>query len=234
MRHLLIVDGRFELAGGFFEMCSDFSTVPNSLGGFSPVLYCQGDCSLLGKASVAIIGTRTPTDEGIRAAVDAAQKACREGLVVVSGLAAGIDTAAHMTALECGKTIAFLPFPLDGPVYPRTNAVLLEDIKRRGLAVSQFCSGTSAQKWCFAERSRRIASYADFVILIEDQEEGGGRKACDFALKSGKLVLIPERFYYRTAIRWKRPLDGHLVQGPAEFAGLAALKKDIIVQGELF
>src|SRR6056297_214424 len=103
------------------------------------ILFTAGDTSLLTEGSrVAIVGSRKATPEGIKRAQAVTRALVQHGIIVVSGLAEGIDTVAHRTAIkEGGRTIAVLGTPLS-KAYPAMNAGLLDEIKRDQLAVSQF------------------------------------------------------------------------------------------------
>lgn len=171
-----------------------------------PACHFTGEPGLLDRPSVAIVGTRTPSAEAVLIAAEVARAFCSREYVVVSGLASGIDAAAHRAALVHGKTIAFAPFPFGARCYPSQNESLLEMIGERGLVVYPFGPGSSLGRWCFARRSQLMACHADIMVLVEDEEEGGGRKAADYALKIGKPVYVPRDFYISKCRRWKRSL----------------------------
>ena len=224
------------------ELCSEYYasrpiiSIPNTIGGNSNVLHCQGNLKLLKKQSIAIVGTRRPTEEGLENAVHIAKQVCLLGssTVVGSGLAAGIDTAAHETALKFGSTIAFVPFSLTCPCYPSCNRGLFDRICREGLAISQFSSDETMQKWWFVMRSRLLVMHSACTVLIEDEEEGGGRKACDFALSIGKTVMIPRSFYHQIQNKWKRKLEGIPVSQLFGLDDVIAIRRQTVTQGELF
>ncbi len=133
---------------------------------------------------VAVIGTRTPSEEGLAMASHLARPLARQGAIVVSGLARGIDTAAHLAAMEAsGKTIAVLGTPLT-EVYPRENANLQKRIMESFLAVSQFAEDQPTRPRNFVLRDRTMALIADASVIVESGD-GGGRctrvgKRCDW------------------------------------------------------
>lgn len=203
----------------------NFEVVENTADGSMPFLYLAGDRSLLGKRSAAIVGTRLPSVEARVKAAEAARTVCEAGLTVVSGLAQGVDSVAHLTALEVGgRTVAFIPFSFGSECYPRQNRELLENIAEDGLVVSPFAPGFVIQKWAFLYRSRLVALYSDFSFLIEDSEEGGARKECDAALRSGKKILLPSGFWEEEYRKWKHKFDGE-ERLSSEFNGFVEIRQ---------
>lgn len=155
-----------------------------ALGPFGPVeeknapdvLYTAGDTALLTEGSrVAIVGSRKATPDGIKRAQAVTRALVQQGIIVVSGLAEGIDTVAHRTAIEeGGRTIAVLGTPLS-KAYPAMNAGLLEEIKRDHLAISQFPEGYPGKSENFPRRNRTMALICDATIVIEASEKSGTR-----------------------------------------------------------
>ena len=139
---------------------------------------------------MAIVGTRKPTPYGIEVAFDFAEKLARRGVVIVSGLAYGIDTAAHRGALHAGgTTIAVMAHGLD-TVYPRGNTRLAESIIDKGGAlISEYEQGTEAMKHRFLERNRIVSGLADIVIVVEAGERSGTLRTVAEALEQGKEVF---------------------------------------------
>jgi DNA processing protein len=139
-------------------------------------LYFRGDTAALERSpelTVAIVGTREASGYGLRVARSLAKALAEAGAVVVSGLARGIDTAAHEGALEGGgKTIAVLGTGPDVP-YPVGNRRLLETIARRGLVLSESPPGTKAKPGCFPNRNRIIAALAKATIVVEAGFQSG-------------------------------------------------------------
>jgi len=157
-------------------------------------LYALGDVSLLGRAIVGIVGSRTPTPYGLRVAYAAAQAAARAGLVVVSGLARGLDARGHRGALDAGgKTIAVLGSGVD-VAYPKRNRDLYDDILRSGLLLSEQEPGTDPLPGAFPKRNRLIAGLARCLLVVEGRITGGTRITSRLMMDMGKLVLaVPGR-----------------------------------------
>ena len=121
-------------------------------------LFLEGDSNLLLKGvRVSVVGSRKPTESGIQRAIILTKSLIKHNIIVVSGLAEGIDTVAHQTTIsEKGKTIAVLGTPLN-QVYPAKNKNLLEEIKKNHLAISQFPENYPVQKQNFPIRNRTMA-----------------------------------------------------------------------------
>ena len=137
---------------------------------------------------VAIVGSRRPADAALRLAGEMASAAAGGGALVVSGLALGVDAAAHAGALEAGPTLAVLG---SGPdvAYPRTNRALYDRIVERGLVVSEYPPGTPPAPWRFPARNRIIAALADVVLVVEARARSGALITADHALDLGRDVL---------------------------------------------
>lgn len=157
-------------------------------------LYALGDLTLLGRRLVAIVGSRTPTAYGARVAYEAAQVAARAGLVVVSGMARGLDTRAHRGALDAGgKTVAVLGSGVDVP-YPLSNRDLYADVRRAGLVLSEQEPGTTPHRGSFPQRNRIIAGLVECLVVVEGRVKGGTSNTAGWMLKCGKPVLaVPGR-----------------------------------------
>jgi DNA processing protein len=136
-------------------------------------LFARG-CSIDGLGPcVAVVGTRRPTAAGIQAARDIAGGLAEAGFVVVSGLAVGIDAAAHAAALDAGgRTIAVVGCGLDID-YPRRNATLRARIEDSGAVLSEYADTTPAEAWRFPERNRIIAGLSLGVVVIEGAMTSG-------------------------------------------------------------
>ena len=124
-------------------------------------VYVRGDMSLASLPKVSVVGTREPSLKGIANAQSIVKMLVNEGVVIVSGLARGIDTVAHRTAIENGgRTIAVLGTPLDS-FYPSENRSLQEEIGRDHLLVSQFAEGTKTLRSNFPAAKLRVFFVAD-------------------------------------------------------------------------
>jgi DNA processing protein len=202
-------------------------------------LYYRGDLSALGGSPerlVSIVGTREASQYGLRVARGLAMAFAEAGAVVVSGLARGIDTAAHEGALEGGgKTIAVLGTGPDVP-YPVGNRRLLERIARDGLVLSEGPPGTKAKPGCFPNRNRIIAALSQATIVVEagfksgaiitaTQADGLGRA---FAAVPG-LIDLPQSAGSNQLLR-----DGaHVITSIGDALGLLGLSRNKTAHPEM-
>ncbi len=159
-----------------------------------PVLAVRGLAEALAAPSVAIVGSRHPSAYGLRVAADFAAGLAAAGIVVVSGLALGIDSAAHRAALATGGlTVAVMGTGPDR-VYPAPNQNLAADIVRQGALVTEFAPGAPPLKEHFPRRNRIIAALADAVVVVEAAERSGALITAGLALELGRSVLaVPGR-----------------------------------------
>ena len=153
------------------------------------VLFARGDRALLEQTTVAIVGTRRATEHGLDATHTMSAGIAGFGVTIVSGMALGIDTAAHRAALTVGgPTLAVLGAGIDVP-YPRSNADLHEDIAERGLLVSEFLPGTPPDRPNFVRRNRIIAALAQAVLVVEAPVKSGALTTVEHALDLNREVL---------------------------------------------
>ncbi|MDP9223612.1 MAG: DNA-processing protein DprA [Actinomycetota bacterium] len=163
----------------------------NELGPWPPPqrLYVRGRPLDAVKTHVAIVGTRRPTRAGLEIAERFARELAEAGFVIVSGLALGIDTAAHRAALRAGGwTIAVLGCGVD-IVYPARNEKLQDEIAARGTVVSEYQDGTGSTTWRFPERNRIIAGLCKGVIVVEGGARSGARITANRALEGNRAVF---------------------------------------------
>ncbi len=151
-----------------------------------PVLWALGDLSLLDRPALALIGARNASSLGLRMARRLAQDLASDH-VVVSGLARGIDAAAHEAALETG-TIAVLAGGID-VVYPRENADLMQKIAKGGLLLSEQPAGTQPLARHFPQRNRIVAGLARAVVVVEAAAQSGSLITARLALDIGRDVF---------------------------------------------
>jgi DNA processing protein len=154
------------------------------------VIFWSGDLSVLQRTCVAIVGTRHCTSYGREVAHDIALGLARAGVCVVSGLALGIDGAAHRGALAAmgGTTVGVAASGVDVP-YPRRHAGLWAEVVSRGVVVSETPPGRPAQAWRFPARNRIIAGLAKRVVVVESHQGGGSMLTVSAADKRGVDVL---------------------------------------------
>ncbi len=153
------------------------------------LLYARGRAELLATDSVAIVGSRRPTPYGRSVAEKFGRELSAAGLTVVSGLARGIDSAAHRGALAgSGETIAVLGNGVD-VVYPPDNRKLIEEVAERGLVVSEFPMGSIAFPQNFPIRNRIISGLGYGVMVVEGAQYSGSLITARLALDQGREVL---------------------------------------------
>ena len=153
------------------------------------LLYARGDTDLLRSHSMAVVGTRRPTPYGMAATERLSADLAKAGLSIVSGLARGIDTAAHRAALaEDGKTVAVLGCGVD-VLYPADNRKLYEEIERKGLLVSEFPMGAPAYPQNFPIRNRIISGLSLGVLIVEGAQHSGSAITAKLAIDQGREVF---------------------------------------------
>jgi DNA processing protein len=152
-------------------------------------LYVRGKAEVLTGPAVAIVGARSCSSYGSHVARSLARELAAAGVVVVSGLARGVDGEAHRGALEaCGQTVAVLGCGIDRD-YPRSHASLAERIRASGAVVSEYQPGTEPAPWRFPARNRIIAGLCLATVVVEARERSGALITADFALELGRDVF---------------------------------------------
>jgi DNA processing protein len=155
---------------------------------------------------VAVIGTRKPSDDGVRIASDMARSLASQDVIIVSGLARGIDTAAHMGAIEGGgKTIAVLGTPLS-QTYPKENADLQKRIMREFLVITQFPEERPTRRENFIIRDRTMALISNASVIIESGEGGGTLYQGWEALRLGRPLFIHASEFEKPGLKWPRKM----------------------------
>ena len=155
------------------------------------ILFCKGELAVLHSKSCAIIGSRGASSHAIRITQRVATKAVEAGLTVVSGLALGVDQAAHEGCLRAqGTTVAVLGGGLD-KIHPKTNAALAEEIiDKGGLLVSEYPNGTIPIPSNFVKRNRIQAGLSGGVLLIQAAAKSGSMITCRHALDEGRCLGV--------------------------------------------
>ncbi|HEY2811910.1 MAG TPA: DNA-processing protein DprA [Acidimicrobiales bacterium] len=155
-----------------------------------PTLFLRGDPSAISGPRVAIVGTRSASRYGIDVAYEFGKELSAAGVAVISGLALGIDGAAHSGALAAGTTapIAVVGSGLD-VIYPKRHAVLWREIERRGVVLGEAPLGAAPERWRFPARNRLIAALADILVVIESGEQGGSMHTVTEAERRGRPVF---------------------------------------------
>jgi DNA processing protein len=154
-------------------------------------LYLRGNAApeLLAEPSVAVVGARACSSYGAQVARMLGRELAAAGLVVISGLARGIDAEAHRGALDAGgHTVAVLGCGIDRD-YPAAHASLAAAIAERSLLVSEYGPGVEPAPWRFPARNRIIAGLAAATVVVEARERSGALITADFALEEGREVF---------------------------------------------
>jgi DNA processing protein len=173
-----------------------------------PKLYAAGALSLLDRPAVAVVGSRFASDAGRELASEVARELVAMGVVVVSGLAAGIDGVAHREAIAAGgRTIAVIGTPVER-AFPREHARLQEAICRDHLVVSPFAARSVTRRGHFPQRNRVMARVARATVLIEAGEKSGTVHQVRESLAAGRPVFIAERLMMSPKVQWARQLWG--------------------------
>lgn len=180
-----------EALGAYFITKADAIYPPSlrDIPAAPPVLYVLGTLPGRDAATVAVVGTRTASSYGLGVAHRLARDLARCGIVVVSGLARGIDAMAHRGSLEGGgPTVAVLGSGLD-VIYPPEHRRLFGMISGAGAVVSEFPFGTRPARSTFPRRNRVIAGASAACIVVESKEDGGALITAGFALEFGREVM---------------------------------------------
>jgi DNA processing protein len=169
-------------------------------------IYYAGDLSLLARSCVSIVGTRDVSDPGATATDWLARKLVNAGIVIVSGLAYGVDAVAHKASIAAGgKTIAVIGTPLD-KASPAENAPLQEEIYRNHLLISQFRRGEKTHRSSFPLRNKLMAVISDATVVMEASDTSGTLHQAAECTKLGRWLFIA-----------KSVVDDRRVSWPAKF-----------------
>ena len=183
------------------------------------MLYYQGAWELSETRSIAVVGSRKASEEGIKRARRLARELVERGFSVVSGLAEGIDISAHRSALEAGgRTIAVIGTPL-GVFYPKAHQPVQEEIAAEHLLISQVPvlryerQRVPQNKLFFPERNATMSALTEGTVIVEAGETSGTLTQARAALFQGRKLFILESCFQRTDITW-----------PARFEALGAVR----------
>lgn len=209
-------------AAGCWACCRHHELFPAGLGDAADApwaLIGRGDpvllAELLPSGAVTVVGARRASSYGREVARGLGRELATAGLLVVSGLAFGVDSCAHRGALEAGRTVAVLGC---GPdlVYPAAHRSLWRQIGESGLVLSELPPGTGAWRWCFPARNRIMAALAGMTVVVEAAERSGSLITADLAADLGRdLGAVPG------------PVGSRLSAGPHNLlAGGACLVRD--------
>ncbi|WP_250563275.1 DNA-processing protein DprA [Sphaerisporangium fuscum] len=184
----------WEKAGIAVHTCLD-ALYPGRLRGIHqmpPILFSRGALAD-DRRAIAVVGTRQASDQGLHIASAVARDLALNGMTVVSGLAKGIDTAAHRAALEAGgRTVAVIGTGINR-FYPAENRALQERITHEGLVISQFWPDTPPSQRNFPMRNAVMSGYAAATVVVEAPWKSGARIQARLALEHGRPVVMPEQ-----------------------------------------
>ncbi len=172
------------------------------------LLYYTGNLDLLSTRSIAIVGTRKPSSDGLRRAAKMAKLLINDGFTIVSGLASGIDTMAHTTAIENGgRTIAVIGTPLN-KIYPKENEPLQKQIAKEHLLISQVpflrysTQGIKGNRLFFPERNKTMSALTEATVIIEASETSGTLVQARAALQQKRHLFILDSCFHNKNITW--------------------------------
>jgi DNA processing protein len=182
-----------------------------------PLIFIAGQLLAEDARSVAVIGTRRPSDDGTNAARAVAEALVEHGFAVVSGLAAGIDTAAHTAALATGgRTVAVIGTGLEH-AYPPENAALQRRIAEEGAVISQFWPEASPTRQSFPQRNAVMSGIALANVIVEAGPRSGARTQARLALAHGRPIVLIDTLLEQ---EWARELAARpgtwIARSPAE------------------
>ncbi|TMR99039.1 DNA-processing protein DprA [Nonomuraea basaltis] len=184
----------WEAAGVGVHTCLDehYPSQLRSIHQMPPILFSRGRLAADHRA-IAVVGTRQASEQGLRIALAVARDLALNGVTVVSGLAKGIDTAAHRAALEAGgRTVAVIGTGIN-KFYPAENRGLQERISQDGLMISQFWPDAPPNQRNFPMRNAVMSGYAAATVVVEAPWKSGARIQARSALEHGRPVVMPEQ-----------------------------------------
>ena len=161
-----------------------------------PLLYVKGELLTNDSHSISVVGTRNATPYGMKVTEQLSGQLASRGIAIVSGMAHGIDTAAHNGALSTGgRTIAVIGNGLD-IIYPADNSRLFEKIISSGAAISELPMGTKPHRGMFPRRNRLISGISLGTLIVEASKQSGAIITADFALEQGREVFaVPGQIF---------------------------------------
>lgn len=172
-------------------------------------IFFAGDITLLKRPCVSVVGTRDVSEDGYRRAVRLGRELSRFNIVVTSGLARGVDTAAHTSAMEFGgRTVAVIGTPLD-KAYPAENSALQEEIYNNHLLISPFQTGQRVFRTNFPARNRVMAALSDATVIVEASDTSGTIHQAAECLRIGRWLFILRHVAEDQNITWPKKFLSH-------------------------
>lgn len=200
------------------------------------LFYFQGNWALASTPAVAVVGTRKPTELGMERARFVARKLTEDGFTVVSGLAEGIDTAAHEGAIESGgQTIAVIGTPL-GRAYPKSNADLQQKIIWDYLLISQVpverydAQTFRTNRFFFPERNKTMSALTEATIIVEAGETSGTLVQAREAMRQKRKLIIMNSCFERTDLTWPRRFEA---EGAIRVSSYADIRRELVGPGSI-
>jgi DNA processing protein len=171
-------------------------------------VWCAGDVSLLHKSCIAIVGTRDVSPEGAARSRRLARELVAAGVVIVSGLARGVDTEALNAAIDArGQVIGVIGTPID-KAYPAENARLQERIYREHLLISQFAPGERVYRSNFPDRNKLMAALSDGTVIVEAGDTSGTLHQASECVRLGRWLFIAKNVVVDSSLQWPKRFLG--------------------------
>jgi DNA processing protein len=187
----------------------DYPAILRQVANLPPFLFIIGTIRPDDALAVAVVGTRRPSETGLTRAAWLTKGMVERRVTIVSGLAKGIDTAAHQAAVASGgRTIAVLGQGIATPVSPRTNAALAEACGRAGAVISQFWPSAQPASWTFPRRNATTSGLAQGTLVVEANSHSGAKMTARLAIEQGRRVWLPDSLLAEQ--EWAR---GYLARG---------------------
>ncbi len=169
-----------------------------------PRLFVRGNAQALNLPAIAIVGSRQASSEGRARAYRLAYLLAKRRFAVASGLARGVDTSAHIGALDAGgMTFAVIGTPLNR-CYPSENAELQRRISRVGAVVSQFAPASKTKPYCFPLRNATMSALTLGTVVVEAADRSGSLIQARKALEQGRKLFIPRSAMENRSVSWPR------------------------------
>jgi len=199
------------------------------------IIYYKGPMQIpLPCARVSVIGTREPTEEGLKAAEQVSNTLVEHNVLIVSGLAKGIDAIGHKTAIKNGgKTIAVIGTPLD-KTYPKENTELQEEIMRHHLVISQFPVGRPIGRKDFVLRNRTMALISDASVIVEAGDGSGTLYQGWETLRLGRPLFLCKSVVNNPELEWPKKMIQHGAMELDDPADILEILPSNIKMPELF
>lgn len=186
--------------GRFASILSeDYPARLRSVHDAPPYLFFRGDSALVQVGGMSVVGSRTASRQGLARAEEVARLLVRREIPVISGLARGVDEAAHRATIDAGgRPIGVIATGVDAPYTPAATRDLHEQVAERGVLVSQFAPLAHAMKHTFLQRNATMSGLGLATIIIEAGEHSGARAQARMAMEHGRPVVLTDEVVSRT------------------------------------